>query len=261
MTMKLIELYNHLESILPPLDIEEIDSDGIHTLQNPDREVKKVLIALDPYEKAVNAAIEGGYDLLLTHHPLFWGEPIPNTPPERWYNKLLEAEVASFSFHIRLDKAVGGVNDILARLLELEDIEPLDDPEIPAIGRIGTLNAEMTERELAEFVKAKLDAQRVTYTVLPDGRKIKKVAVLGGSASDAITTAAEAGADAIVGGEFKHHTYGYAAVEGAGRGIALIEAGHYHTEAPVCQKLRELVLEAVPSAQVDILHCNNTFVL
>lgn len=261
MTMTLIELYNHLESILPPLDIEGIDSDGIHTLQSPDREVKKVLIALDPYEKAVNGAIEGGYDLLLTHHPLFWGEPIPNTPPERWYNKLLEAKVASFSFHIRLDKAVGGVNDILARLFELEDIEPLDDPEIPAIGRIGALNAEMTERELAEFVKAKLDAQSVTYTVLPDGRKIKKVAVLGGSASDAISTAAEMGADAIVGGEFKHHTYGYAAVEGAGRGIALIEAGHYHTEAPVCQKLRELVLEAVPSAQVDILHCNNTFVL
>lgn len=259
--MTLIELYNHLESILPPLDIEGIDSDGIHVLPDPDRQVKKVLIALDPYETAVNAAIEGGYDLLLTHHPLFWGEPVPNTPPERWYNKLLEAQVASFSFHIRLDKAAGGVNDVLARLLELEGIEPFDVPEIPAIGRIGTLKVEMTERELAEFVKSKFDAQSVTYTLLPDGRKIKKVAVLGGSASDAIATVAEAGADAIVGGEFKHHTYGYAAVEGAGRGIALIEAGHYHTEAPVCERLRELVLEVIPTAQVDILPCNNTLVL
>lgn len=259
--MTLIELYNYLESILPPLDIEGIDSDGVHTLPNPEREVNKVLIALDPYEKAVNAAIDGGYDLLLTHHPLFWGEPIPNTPPERWYNKLLEAKVASFSFHIRLDKAPGGVNDILARLLELEDVVTFDDPEIPAIGRIGTLKYEMTERELAELIKNKLNSQSITYTCLPDGRKIKKVAVLGGSASDAISTAADAGADAIVGGEFKHHTYGYAAVEGAGRGIALIEAGHYHTEAPVCERLRELVLEAIPTAQVDILPCNNTFVL
>lgn len=259
--MTLIELYNHLESILPPLEIEGIDSDGIHVLPDADREVKKVLIALDPYEKAVNAAIDGGYDLLLTHHPLFWGEPVPNTPPERWYNKLLEAQVASFSFHIRLDKAAGGVNDVFARLLELEGIETFDDSEIPAIGRIGTLKVEMTERELAEFVKSKLDAQSVTYTLLPDGRKIKKVAVLGGSASDAIATAATAGADAIVGGEFKHHTYGYSAVEGAGRGIALIEAGHYHTEAPVCERLRELVLEAIPAAQVDILACNNTLVL
>ena len=259
--MKLIELYNHLEAVLPPLDIEGIDCDGIHTLPDPMREVYKVLVALDPYEKAVEAAISGDYDLLLTHHPLFWGEPIPNTPPDRWYNKLLKAEIASFSFHIRLDKAKGGVNDILADLLELDDVTPLDDPEIPAIGRIGTLKSEMTEHELSELVKSKLNAQSVTYTLLPDGRKIKKVAVLGGSASDAISTAADAGADAIVGGEFKHHTYGYAAVEGAGRGIALIEAGHYHTEAPVCERLRELVLEAIPTVQVDILPCNNTFVL
>lgn len=259
--MTLIELYNYLEAILPPLDIEGIDCDGIHTLPEPTREVKKVLIALDPYEKAVEAAITGGYDLLLTHHPLFWGEPVPNTPPERWYNKLIEANVASFSFHIRLDKAEGGVNDILADLFELDDVKPFDDPEIPAIGRIGTLKSEMTERELAELVKSKLGAQSVTYTLLPDGRKIKKVAVLGGSASDAIFAAAETGADAIVGGEFKHHAYGYASVEGSGRGIALIEAGHYHTEAPVCERLSELVLEAIPTAQVDILPCNNTFVL
>ncbi len=259
--MKLIDLYNHLESILPPLDIEGIDSDGIHLLPDPNREVRRVLVALDPYETAVNAAISGEYDLLLTHHPLFWGEPIPNTPPERWYNMLLKAGTAAFSFHIRLDKAKGGVNDTLADLLELENIKPFDDPEIPEIGRIGFLRNEMTEHELAEFVKFKLRADSVTYTLLPDGRKIKKVAVLGGSASDAIATAAAAGADAIVGGEFKHHTYGYATVEGSGRGIALIEAGHYHTEVPVCERLRELVLEEIPEAQVDILPCNNTFVL
>ncbi len=259
MTVK--ELFEFIESKLPPLEIEGIDCDGIHTMPEPDREVKKVLVALDPYEKAVNAAIDGGYDLLLTHHPLFWGEPVPDTPPERWYNKLLEADIASFSFHIRLDKAEGGVNDILAKKLELENIKPFDDPEIPAIGRIGELKYEMTESELAGLVKAKLDADSVTYTLLPDGRKIKKVAVLGGSASDAITSAALAGADAIVGGEFKHHTYGYAAFEGNGRGIALIEAGHYHTEYPVCERLRALVLEAIPEAQVDILPCNNTIVL
>lgn len=259
--MNLKELYDFLEAKLPPLDIEGIDSDGIHVMTDPDREVKKVLVALDPYEKAITAAIDGRYDLLLTHHPLFWGEPAPNTPPERWYNKLVDAAVASFSFHIRLDKAVGGVNDILANLLELVNVVLLDDPEIPAIGRIGDLKNEMTEAEFAQLVKSKLNADSVTYTLLPDGRKIKKVAVLGGSASDSIASAAWAGADAIVGGEYKHHTYGYSCVEANGRGIALIEAGHYHTEAPVCERLRELVLEVLPEAQVDILPCNNTFVL
>ena len=259
--MTIRELFEKLEQKLPPLDIEGIDSDGAHLIPDPDREVKKVLVALDPYEIAVNCASEGAYDLLLTHHPLFWGEPVPNTPPERWYKKLSDANVASFSLHIRLDKAEGGVNDILANILELRNVRSFDEPEIAGLGRIGELKNEMTERELAEFVKSKLNADSVTYTLLPDGRKIRTVAVLGGSASDAIASAAAAGADAIVGGEFKHHTYGYASVEAEGRGIALIEAGHYHTEFPVCKRLRELVLEEISDAQVDIIHCNNTLVL
>ncbi len=257
MTVK--ELYDRIESILPPIEIEGIDSDGIHTIPDPDKKVKKVLVALDPYDKAVNEAVWGGYDVLLTHHPLFWGEPIPNTPPEHWYNKLNEARIASFSFHIRLDRANGGVNDILASRLGLTNVIPFDEPEISGLGRIGELEAPVTETELAELVKKALDAPMIRYTLLPDGRKIKKVAVLGGSASDAISAAANAGADAIVGGEFKHHTYGYAAFEG--KGIAIIEAGHYHTEAPVCKKLLELVSEADPQIKVEILPCNNTFIL
>ncbi len=257
MTVK--ELYNYLEAKLPPLDIEGMDCDGVHTMPDPDREVKSVLIALDPYEKAVNEAISGNYDVLLTHHPLFWGEPLPNTPPEYWYNKLIDASVASYSFHIRLDKAEGGVNDILALLLGLQDVAPFDEPEIPALGRIGVLAEPLTASELAELVKNALGAQMVRYTILPDGRRIKKVAVLGGSASDAIASAAAAGADAIVGGEFKHHTYGYAVVEG--RGIAIIEAGHYHTEAPVCARLQELVTGADPKIETKISPCNNTFIL
>lgn len=259
--MNLRELYEKLEKILPPLSIEGIDSDGIHLMPEPEREVKRVLVALDPYEKAVDAALEGKYDLLLTHHPLFWGEPVPNTPPENWYNRLNDAGVSCFSFHIRLDLAKGGVNDILAELFGLENVITFDEPEIPALGRIGDLPKPMTEVEIAAHVKQVLGSDSVTYTLLPDGRKIKRVAVFGGSTSDAISAAAEAGADAIIGGEFKHHTYGYASRENNGRGIAIIEAGHYHTEAPVCRKLSELVSDLIPDAVVDILPCNNTFVI
>ena len=44
--MNLRELYENLEKILPPLSIEGIDSDGIHLMPDPDREVKRVLVAL-----------------------------------------------------------------------------------------------------------------------------------------------------------------------------------------------------------------------
>jgi len=257
--MTIRNLYNLIEAQLPPLEIEGIDSDGIHTLPYPDKEVKRVLIALDPYEKSVFEAINGKYDILITHHPLFWGEPLPNTPPENWYNRLMKAGVASCSFHIRLDKSSGGVNDILAERLALKNIISFDEPEIKGLGRIGDLENPMSVREFANVVKNVLGVPTVTYTELPDNRKIKRVAVLGGSASDAISSAAFANADAIVGGEFKHHTYGYAALEGNGRGIAIIEAGHYYTEYPVCQKLFDIVKELIPEADIKILPCNNTY--
>lgn len=257
MTVK--ELYERLEATIPPLEVEGIDCDGVHTMPNPNAQVRRVLIALDPYDKAVTEAICGDYDVLLTHHPLFWGEPVPNTPPEYWYNKLEEAGIASFSFHIRLDRANAGVNDILAEKLGLQSIEPFDEPEIPGLGRIGELKEDMTESQLASHVKEVLGAPMVRFTLLPDGRKIKRVAVLGGSASDAIHAASSCGADAIVGGEFKHHAYGYAAVEG--NGIAIIEAGHYHTEFPVCERLRDLVLSINADIKADILPCNNTLII
>ncbi len=259
--MTVRNFYDLLETLLPPLDIEGIDSDGIHTLPNPDKQVKRVLIALDPYEKAVTEAIDGSYDVLITHHPLFWGEPLPNTPPENWYNRLMGAGIACFSFHIRLDRIAGGVNDILAEKLNLKNVVPFDEPEIDGLGRIGNLESPMVVKDFAEYVKSALNAPTVTYTCLPDNRKISRVAVLGGSASDAITCAALAGADAIVGGEFKHHSYGYAALEGGGRGIAIIEAGHYHTEYPVCQKLFDIVKVLLPEAETNILPCNNTYTI
>ena len=257
--MTVCDLYRCLEQVLPPLEIEGIDSDGIHVMPDPDREVKKILIALDPYEKSVNEAIDGCYDVLITHHPLFWGEPVPNTPPEIWYNRLVGAGIACFSFHIRLDRISGGVNDILAEQLNLKNIETFDEPEIPGLGRIGDIEEPMEVRSFADYVKTALDAPSVTYTCLPDNRKIKRVAVLGGSASDAVSCAALVGADAIVGGEFKHHSYGYAALEDNGRGIAIIEAGHYHTEFPVCLRLYDLAKELVPDATINILPCNNTY--
>lgn len=259
--MKICELYEELERQIPPLADESIDFDGIHLMPYPDREARRILVALDPYEKAVEEAVSGGYDILLTHHPLFWGEPVAGTPPYDWYCRLKAAGIACLSFHIRLDIAQGGVNDILANIIGLNNIKSFDIPDIPGLGRIGELPEAMSSASLAELVKALLGAQSVTFTQLPDGRMIKRVAVLGGSASDGVAPASLAGADAIIGGEFKHHIYGYALREADGRGIAIIEASHYYTEAPVCMRLAELVSELIPCATVRVLPCNNTFVI
>lgn len=246
--MTILELYNRLEAKLPPVFSEEIDADGAQCVPQPGREVKRVLVSLDPYGAAVDEAIKNGYDLLLTHHPLIYGERVPGTPPDRWFNQLYSHGVAQISFHMRLDNAPGGVNDVLAELVGLRNVTSFGILEAPELGRIGELASPLSPGELADRVKNVLNAEKVIYTDLPDDASIHRVAVVGGAASDFLEAAKSAGADAIVGGEFKHHTYGYAAE----MGISIIEAGHFHTEDPVCQVLAEFVRKILPDAEVRV---------
>ena len=246
MTVK--QLYEYIEKILPVRYSGEIDTDGAQAMPSPTREVKRVLVALDPYRAAVERAISGGFDVLLTHHPLIYGEAVEGTPPAKWLGELNSAGVAAFSFHMRLDAARDGVNDILCRLLGVCDALPFGDDEVPDLGRIGTLGEEISLFELAERTSQVLKTKSVKYSNCSE-KKIRRVAVAGGATTDFIAPAAALGADVLIGGEFKHHAWGYA----EGLGIALVEAGHYHTENPVCERLAEIVRSADAEIEVDIL--------
>lgn len=247
--MTVAELIKKLEEILPPAFPEEIDTDGAQCVPDPDRTVKKVLVSLDPYGFATNETINGEYDLLLTHHPLFYFGREPGTPQDKWGEQLESAGVAQVSFHMRLDNATGGVNDRLAELLGLADVKTFGIPECDALGRIGTLPNPVTVADFAAAVRDVLGAGKVNYTELTDEKLVKTVAVLGGASSDFVAAAAEAGADAIVGGEFKHHIYGIARA----LDIAVVEAGHYFTENPVCEVLAGMVRRACPDAEVTVI--------
>ena len=78
-------------------------------------------------------------------------------------------------------------------------------------------------------------------------RDIKRVAVVGGSGKDFIYPAIAAGADTLVTGECSHN----AALDAACMGLNVIEAGHYHTEFPVCKKLAELARD-IAHAEAEI---------
>ena len=81
------------------------------------------------------------------------------------------------------------------------------------------------------------------------GKPVRRVAVLGGAGDDDVVAAIAAGADTYVTGELRYHQlcdapYGE---------INLIMAGHYHTEAPILNRLAELCGEICPSVSAHIL--------
>lgn len=250
--MKHIELYEKLEQLLPASLRCEWDNDGVMCMSDPEREVKKVLVTLDITEGAVEKAICEGFDVILSHHPLIFKKvahlDVRDSVPRRLL-KLAQSGITALSYHTRLDAAKGGVNDFLADALALLEVQELMVDGVP-MGRIGTVQKTFSEEEFALYVKKCLSAEHIVMA--KGGKPIRRVAVVGGSAEEGIAPAKMMGADAFVTGEAKYHTLSDAHLGG----ITVVAAGHYETEAPVCQMLYQNVKEWIPTAEIEIYHAN-----
>ncbi|MEE9408014.1 MAG: Nif3-like dinuclear metal center hexameric protein [Polaribacter sp.] len=92
------------------------------------------------------------------------------------------------------------------------------------MGMIGELSVEMEESAFLLFLKKTMKTDCVRHSNFIN-KKIKKVAVLGGSGSFAIANAKSAGADAYVSADFKYHEFFTAE-----NSILLADIGHYESE-------------------------------
>lgn len=244
--MTLRELYKNLCSLYPESDAAPWDNDGIACLPDPAREVTRVLIALDATPAAVEEAISTGAQLLLTHHPLIF-HPLkgldPASEPARLLLRLARADVALFSLHTRFDAARDGVNDALAEVLNLEEVQPFEVEDLP-IGRVGDLPASMTVWVLADELARDTPASHVDYFRAVghgdrerDPSLISRIAVCGGKGDDAVDGALAAGAQALVTGEMGYHN----ATAAARRGLSVLLCGHYASEFPGLATLADVL--------------------
>ena len=245
--MNVRELFDRLEDRIPRELSCAWDNDGLMCCPDETKEVSRVLIALDVTEEIVDYAIDNGFDLIVSHHPLIF-KPLGALNPEdhvaRKVIKLISAGVAVFSFHTRADIVKGGVNDQLVRLLGLEDVSEFGED---GLGRIGHLECETSLEEFAERVKTALGIDRL---VASDAyNPVYTVALVGGDGKSFVKDAIEMGADTYLSGRI-----GYNVMEEACEmGINLIEAGHYATEFPVTAFFRHLINKIEPRISVEIV--------
>ncbi|MCU1616767.1 MAG: hypothetical protein JWO98_4307 [Frankiales bacterium] len=199
--------------------------------------VRRVLFAVDPVGVVVEEALDGGADLLVTHHPLLLtavhGVPADD-PKGRIVHRLIRGGAALFVAHTNADRAPeGGVNDALAAAVGLRDTVPLE-PVAPGsragLGRIGRLDRAVPLAQFAAEVAAALPVTAGAVRVAGDaGRRVQTVAVCGGSGGSLIGAAAAAGADVLLTSDLRHHPASEAAERGA---PALLDVAHYASEWP-----------------------------
>jgi len=246
------DILKHIESIAPPSMAESWDNVGL-LCGRKEKEVRKILVALDPFRNVIAEAIEEKADLIVTHHPLIFRDAVTalneDTETGRCLLTLVEHGIAAINAHTNLDLAPGGVNDVLAAVLGLENIEIISPMGTDSEGRpygllrCGTVKEQPLETFLAA-VKASLHCDGLRY--VDAGKSVRKVAVGGGSCADEMFEALAAGCDTFVTSDVKYNRFRTAYENG----LNLIDAGHFHTENPVMPLLAEKIQAAFPEVTV-----------
>ena len=244
------QLYQYFEERIPVSIREPWDNDGAMCLPDGSSEICRVLVSLDVTEEIVDYAIERGFDLIVSHHPLIF-KPLSAIDEENHISrkliKLICSGISVFSFHTRADKLVGGVNDRLADILGMKDFEPFGDGDL---GRVGNIEEPMELQDFAYRVKQLCGSDIIRYS---DGfNDVHRVAVVGGDGKGYVKAAIDAGADTYISGRIGYNVM----EEAAEMGINLIEAGHFFTEQHITEFFRELLIDFDPNLYVEIADSN-----
>ena len=243
------DILKFIETIAPRSMKESWDNVGLNC-GHRDREVTKILVALDPFTHVCQEAKEVGAELLVTHHALLWNPGFITDADPQGRNALflIENGIAHINAHTNLDQAPGGVNDVLANTLGLENVQILNPVpgEVPyGLIRMGDVQPQSLEAFLST-VKQNLRCDGLRY--VDGGKPVHKVAVGGGSCSGAMYEVAAAGCDTFVTSDIKYNGF-WDAKE---LGLNLIDAGHFHTENPVIPVLAAKIAAAFPEITVKI---------
>ncbi len=240
------DILNFVETIAPKGLAMEWDNVGLLCGQ-ADREVKKVLVALDPFTAVCEEAVKFGADLLVTHHPLIF-QPLTAITDETTVGRaamtLIKNDIAAINAHTNLDCADGGVNDTLAETLQLTAIQ-----KVPTDGEGLLRMGEVEQQGLDAFldrVEQTLDCKGLRY--VSGGKNVQKVAVGGGACGSELYAVIAAGCDTFVTADVKYNQF----CDAKELGLNLIDAGHFATENPVVAVLAKKLQAQFPDLEVKI---------
>lgn len=226
--VQLRELASQLNAQYPESLAENWDQNGLH-FGHLDAEVKHVMISLDIRPNVVQEAIEKGIDTIIVHHPPLFKSIQRfdlSKPDIAMYAELIKHDINVFAMHTNFDAAHNGMNDWLAKQLDLDNIQSLVShgaPENPGIGRIGHLKDAMTRKELLTFLKTKYQRQQLVVIEKKAKESYQTVGIVGGAGSSFLNEVIAKDVDVFITGDVSYHQ-GHDFYE---TDFMTIDAGHY----------------------------------
>jgi len=117
-------------------------------------------------------------------------------------------------------------------------------------GMIGELETPVKESKFLKHIKKQMKAKCVRYTKLRN-RKVKTVALCGGSGSFLLPAAIAQGADLFLTADFKYHEF-----FDAGQRIVIADIGHYESEQYTSNLLYDIITEKFSTFAVYLTSTN-----
>lgn len=228
---KIKDIIRIMEEFAPKTLKEDFDNVGL-MVGDRNKEVKKILLALDCTLDVIKEAKEKSVDLIITHHPLIFRKPSSITTDTLTGKKIIELiknDISLYSSHTNLDSAENGLNETIVNLLgystnELIEVNKMARNDNEGLGRIVRLEDFIKLEDLIEDIKEKLNVK--SLKVVKGCEKVKNIAIINGSGSDFFEKAYKKGADCIITGDTTYH---YAS-DYKELGVSIIDTGHFSSE-------------------------------
>lgn len=259
--VKINDVVSWLDGRFHPEYQEDYDNAGF-LVGDGGAEYSGALVALDLTPAVLDEARRLGLNLVVTHHPFIFGglkRITDRTEAGRMVMEMVRHGIATYAAHTNLDNMPDGVNGILAEKLGLRDCRILrvstecgvrsaelfgsgngnselrvPNSELIGAGMVGELEGEMDAGEFLAMVKERLGLPWIRLS--GERRRVRRVAICGGSGSFLIGDAIAAEADAFLTADLKYHDF----QRPEGR-LLLADIGHYESE----QFAKEIISRAI----------------
>ena len=247
------DVYNQLNELADVKLAEKWDNVGL-MLGDNNSNVNKVLVCLDVTTKVVKEAIDNNVDLIVSHHPLIF-KPLKSLDftddfKSNIIRDLIKNNINVYAIHTNLDSSIDGLNDYILKKLGILEYKILDFDEEKncGIGRLFKLNEEKNLKDFIEDLKLKLKILNLRVISDDLNKKIKKVALINGSAMSYWRKAKKEKVDLFITGDVGYHD----ALDALESGLNIIDFGHYESE----HFFYEILIEELKDKNLEFLIFN-----
>ena len=221
--MKLDKIIEILTTAIPYSESWVQENYGPQNIKSKKKEVKKILYCVTATQEVMRYFKSNNYDLLISHHPyVAYGVP-------------------QLIFHTALDCCKGGLNDMWAKYLGVQNSTHFDK-NLGDVGSIDEISFEDLIKKIETFIGHKIIGLKYS-----NGQPIKSVVICTGLGGMVISEAAATKADCYITGEL------YSTDVKEFNFKAVIEVGHTLSEFMGVHLFRKLLPDlTIDSAPLEI---------